>query len=278
MNYRHAFHAGNFADLVKHAVLLDILAAMTGDGPPLTVIDTHAGAGMYDLDGEAARRTGEAALGVRRLRGQTPAPAAFAPLLAAVRQANASETLRYYPGSPVLIAKAMRRGDRYLACELHPEDHAVLSSVLGSDTRCEVLHGDGWRNARARLPPAPAACLLLLDPPFEQGDDMAQAVALAAEALAHNRPTVVAIWLPIKDLAGYDAFLCDLEDAVGAAPILAIQVRLRPLTDPMKLNGCALVVVNAPPGLQASASVIAQWVAAAAGGPGALGRADWLGR
>ena len=276
MNYRHAFHAGNFADLVKHAMLLDILGVLTGQIRGLSVIDTHAGAGLYDLKSDAAVRTGEAEVGIRRLMGDEAAPDEFGALRAAVRRANGAGALRYYPGSPLLIAEALRVRDTYLACELHPEDFAALKSALPRQAGVRALMADGWREARSAIPSAPAPCLILIDPPFERGDDLAQAVALSGLALARNPGAVVAIWTPIKDLAAFDAFLGDLEDTVAAAPMIAAQVRLRPLTDPMKLNGCAMIVINPTAGLAIRSRAIVDWVASAAGEVGALGRVDLL--
>ncbi|HEX7761878.1 MAG TPA: 23S rRNA (adenine(2030)-N(6))-methyltransferase RlmJ, partial [Caulobacteraceae bacterium] len=126
MNYRHAFHAGNFADLLKHAIVLDLMGRLTAAAGPLTVVDTHAGAGGYDLAGELARKTGEGQAGIVRLMADAGAPAVFAPLKAAVRGVNGKgQSVRYYPGSPLLIAPALRPGDRYLACEIRSDDGAA---------------------------------------------------------------------------------------------------------------------------------------------------------
>ena len=270
MNYRHAFHAGNFADLAKHAVLIHILRALTARAAPLTVIDTHAGAGLYDLEGDEARRTGEA--GVDALMDGSDAPAAFDDLKAAIRRVNGKGGRRYYPGSPLLIAEALRPRDRYLACELRADDHAALKGALPRQAGAEVLKADGWRIAVERTPAAPAGLLLFIDPPFERPDDHARALAVAAKALRRNPAAVIVIWLPIKDLTGFDDFLGRAEDVAGRKPILTAQTRLRPLIDPMTMNGSALVVVNPPPGLEASARTIVEWVSQTFGGAGGAGR------
>jgi 23S rRNA (adenine2030-N6)-methyltransferase len=301
MNYRHAFHAGNFADLAKHAILTRLLRDLTARQGSLTVIDTHAGAGLYDLLGDASRRTGEGEAGVTRLMGDMAAPPEFDDLKAAVRRVNGRGEGRYYPGSPVLIAAALRPRDRYIACELHADDAAALKQVLPRQLGAVVHKGDGWAHAPRVAPPAPTALLILIDPPFERGDDYDQATRLTAQLLATNPGAVIAVWVPIKDLATFDAFLGDLEDAAHGAPaspgarasrphvkqelagrprsaeILAAEVRLRPLHDPMRLNGCALVVVNPPPGLDDRARVVVDWIARALGEPGALGRVTRLG-
>ena len=129
LNYRHAFHAGNFADLVKHALLLALLDRLTAFGEPLTVVDTHAGAGLYGLQDAAARRSGEAQAGVARLMADPAVPAVLARLVAAVRASNPAGELQSYPGSPWLAVRALRRGDAYVGCELRPDDHRDLSSL-----------------------------------------------------------------------------------------------------------------------------------------------------
>jgi 23S rRNA (adenine2030-N6)-methyltransferase len=271
MNYRHAFHAGNFADLVKHAVLTRLLGDLAIGAAPLTVIDTHAGAGLYDLSAREARRTGEGDAGVGRLMADERAPAAFDALKAAVRRVNAPGQSRYYPGSPLLIAAALRKRDRYIACELRPDDHAALKRALPRELAADVRLADGWACAPRAAPAPPAALLLLVDPPFEGGDDHRRAARLAERTLGINGAAVIAVWTPIKDLATFDGFLGDLEDAAEGRGILVAQARLRPLDDPMRLNGCAMVVVNPPPGLAEHAREVVEWTARVLGGAGARG-------
>ena len=137
MNYRHAFHAGNFADLVKHAALLQLLERMQADPRPLQVFDTHAGRGLYDLSGEEAQRSGEAEEGVIQLMQARDLPPAFAGLRKAVAQLNGGGETALYPGSPMLVADALRKGDAYLGCELRPQEHSALGEALA-----------GWPAAR----------------------------------------------------------------------------------------------------------------------------------
>src|SRR5436190_1084190 len=256
VNYRHAFHAGNFADLVKHATLTLILEALTRDPAPLTVIDTHAGAGAYDLEGEMARRSGEAA--AARLLSDPNAPEAFDILTAAIVRANPDGGARIYPGSPVLTAAALRPTDRLIACELRPDDHAALEAMLAPlAPESQALLADGFTVAAERAPAGKT--LVLIDPPFERGDDYARAAEAAGQVLSRNRAAVVAIWTPLKDLDTFDRFLSGLETLV--APVLVAEARLRPLDDPMRLNGCTLCVVNPPAGLDEGLAAICGWVA-----------------
>lgn len=265
LNYRHAFHAGNFADLVKHAALLRLLAGLTA-GPPLTVIDTHAGRGLYDLAGPEARKSGEAEAGIVRLMAAEDAPDAFRPLTRAVAALNGGGPVRRYPGSPWLIAEALRPTDRYLACELRKEEHDALRSALKGRPNVETLCADGYQAAVQRCPPK-GRVLLLIDPPFERPDDYGRIIETLEGSRARNAGVQALVWLPLKDLETFDAFLRDLEDAIDA-PMQVAEARVRPLTDPMKMNGCALVLVNGPD-LSADFEGICGWVAQALGDGGA---------
>lgn len=265
MNYRHAFHAGNFADLVKHAALLRLLAELTAKGPPLTVIDTHAGRGLYDLAGEEARKSGEAEAGVARLMMTQEAPAEFAALTAAVAALNPGGDVRRYPGSPWLIAEALRPADRYIACELRQDEHEALRVALRGRQGVRTLNADGYATAVAECP-RDGRVLVLIDPPFEKPDDYDRIVETLVGLRRRNRAAQALVWLPIKDLETLDSFLRDLEDEVKA-PLLVAETRVRPLSDPMRMNGCALVVLGAP-GLEAPLAAICGWSAQALGAGG----------
>lgn len=267
MNYRHAFHAGNFADLVKHAGLLRLLAELMASGGPLTIIDTHAGRGLYDLGGDEAKRSGEAQAGVLKLGAATDAPPEVVSLRKAVADLNGGGAIQRYPGSPWLIAEALRPGDRYVACELRAEEYEALRDVLkdrGGATR--TLNADGYGAAVAECP-ASGCVLVLIDPPFEKADDYARIVDTLAALKRKNPAAQALVWLPIKDLETLDSFLRDLEDEV-AAPMLVAEARIRPLSDPMRMNGCALVLVDGPD-LAAPLAAICGWVAQALGERGA---------
>jgi 23S rRNA (adenine2030-N6)-methyltransferase len=259
LNYRHAFHAGNFADLVKHAALLQVLARLSAQAGPLRVIDTHAGRGLYDLAGAEAKKSGEADAGIVRLMAATDAPAAFAPLTAAVRKLNGAGPVRRCPGSPWLIADALRPGDSYLACELRPEEHQALRDRMQGRRGVRTFCADGYDAAAEQTPPAGHA-LVLIDPPFERADDYSRIVETLAAVRARNPAAVALVWLPLKDLETFDAFLRDLEDEVSG-PALVAETRMRPLTDPLKMNGCALVLLGAPVDMTAPLEAICGWTA-----------------
>lgn len=265
MNYRHAFHAGNFADLIKHATLTRLLEALMTEPAPLTIIDTHAGAGGYDLDGELSRRTGEAARGVFRLMDANGAPAVFGALKAAVRQGNLDGGVRFYPGSPSLIAGVLRAHDRYTACELRDDDFALLRQTLSGHAGARALQADGFLTAQ-RSSGQGGRLFVLIDPPFERADDYERIAETLDRVLSLDSGACVAVWLPLKDLETFDAFLRRVEP--GAPSLLIAEARLKPLVDPMKMNGCAMVIANAPAGVEADLAAICGWVAGTLGEAG----------
>jgi 23S rRNA (adenine2030-N6)-methyltransferase len=271
LNYRHAFHAGNFADIVKHAAVGLILERLTAAAGPLLVVDTHAGAGTYDLQGDMAQRSGEAQAGVVRLMADPETPAGLRPLKAAVNAANPDGTLRLYPGSPALIAAQLRPQDEYQGAELRPDDFALLSRTLaGARGVAKAVAGDGFDLA-ADAAADSRRLFVLIDPPFERADDYVRIVQTLAVLLRRKPPTSVLVWLPLKDLETFDSLLRRVED-LGAVRALVVEARLRPLTDPMRLNGCALVVLNDPPGLGEALRPVLDWVVQAAGEAGGQGK------
>jgi 23S rRNA (adenine2030-N6)-methyltransferase len=260
VNYRHSFHAGNFADLVKHAALLSILSRLQADPAPLLVIDTHAGAGLYDLTGADAKRSREAEAGVARLaQGDLPAP--LSELRAAVRRRNPDGGVRLYPGSPALVLERLRAQDAFIGCELRPDDHGRLGSLAAkSGVRARILAADGFSTLAAEARAGKGRLFGLIDPPFERADDYVRIVEAVGETLSARPDAVLLIWLPLKDLETFDSFLRRLESVV-AAPTLVAETRLRPLHEPLKMNGCVLVAVNTPQGAGAEIEQACAFVA-----------------
>ena len=265
MNYRHSFHAGNFADLVKHALVLWLIGQMKEHGP-LAVLDTHAGAGLYDLSGDGARSK-EAEAGVARLMDADNRPPLIEALADEVASFNPQGGVRFYPGSPVLIARALAKAGTYKGFELNPPVKALLDEVLKDYPNAQGFEGDGYDLAEAAALKAQGP-LVLIDPPFERGDDYIRSAETAAAILRHDRTATVAIWTPLKDMETFDGFIRRLEEArVGR--LLVAEARLRPLNNPMKMNGCTMTVVNPPSGAEAAAAEICGWVAATLGEAGA---------
>ena len=265
MNYRHSFHAGNFADLVKHALVLWLLERRQAAGP-VTVIDTHAGAGVYDLSGDGARSK-EAEAGVARLMAATDRPPLIEALAAEVARLNPHGGANLYPGSPLLIAGRLRPTDRYVGFELNPPVLDLLEQALEPFPQAVGMGGDGYDQARGWASRAQGA-FVLIDPPFERPDDYLRAADTGAAIVRADPRATVAIWTPLKDMETFDGFLRRLDQA-GAKRVLVAEARLRPLTNPMKMNGCAVVVLNPPVGAEAAASEVCGWVAERLGDAGA---------
>jgi len=248
MNYRHGFHAGNFADVLKHVVLMRILTHLNAKDKPWRVVDTHAGAGRYDLGGEDALRTNEWRDGVARL-DQAPLAAPAEALLAPWREAVAAARARHgalaYPGSPWLCRHAMRAGDRLIAAELHDGTYRKLAQALARDERCKALAIDGWTALRANVPPKERRGLVLIDPPFEDRDEFA---SLATEFIAAYRkwPTgLYALWYPLKDERAVEALL-DAILTAGIGRLLRLDIDVDRPAAAGGLGATGMLLVNPP--------------------------------
>ncbi|WP_242010537.1 23S rRNA (adenine(2030)-N(6))-methyltransferase RlmJ [Acetobacter musti] len=250
MNYRHAYHAGNFADVMKHALLAALIGALRRKATPFAVLDTHAGIGAYDLSGPQAQATGEWRDGIGRLLDTSPDAPDLAPLqpwLTIVRDTiRAHHGKLVYPGSPELVAKLLRPGDTLTCCELHPEDQRSLRALFRNNHAVSVHARDGYSALTAFLPPRTAKRgLTLMDPPFEQGDEFARLANAIITARTRFPGGIVAAWYPIKHRAPPRAFLNRLKDA-GQRNLLTAELTLRPPLDPTRLNGCGLLIANPP--------------------------------
>jgi 23S rRNA (adenine2030-N6)-methyltransferase len=248
MNYRHGFHAGNFADVVKHTILTRILAYLMRKDAPFRVIDTHAGVGLYDLKGAAAEKTGEWVDGIGRLiERDLPKPAQdlLVPYLDAVRAQNPDGALRFYPGSPLITRNMLRQQDRLMALELHPVDVEALRENFSGDFQVRVTHVDGWQALGTHLPPKEKRGLVLIDPPFEERNEFERMAQNLIKA--HKRwPTgLYALWYPIKDVADVDKFVALLQTS-GIPKILRLELTIRQPSNPPRLHGTGMIVINPP--------------------------------
>ena len=283
MNYRHAYHAGNFADVLKHAVLALVIEHLKRKEAPFRVIDTHAGAGWYALGSVEAGKTGEWLGGIARLIGPDapPLPGDVArclhPYLDAVRRENAGAALSVYPGSPAIALRLMRTQDTLIANELHPEERASLEQALGADRRVKVMALDAWVALKSLLPPKERRGVVLIDPPFEEPDEFDRMARGLAHALQRFATGIYLAWYPIKDpkhIARFHARLAEL----GDVKLLRVELMIQRPLDLERLNGCGLVIANPPYTLEENMAAILPDLSRrlAAGKSGGSYRLGWL--
>jgi len=275
MNYRHAFHAGNHADVLKHLVISRIIALLSRKEAPFAYLDSHAGVGLYDLRGDQATRTGEWLEGIGRLWDASDRPEATADYFGVLRDLNPDGALRYYPGSPELARQLTREQDRVLLNEKHPEDGRLLKDNMKGDHRVAVHLGEGWHVPRALLPVAEKRALLLIDPPFEKADELERCVAALDEAIGRMRQTVVVIWYPIKDERQLRRFYQALSKS-SAPKLLRAELFVHAPDDASRLAGSGLAIANAPWGLEDELKQLLPWLAAKLAQSQGDFRLDWL--
>ena len=248
MNYRHAYHAGNFADVLKHATLALVIEHLKLKPTPFRVIDTHAGTGVYDLQGEEATKTGEWQDGIARVLAAPKSEevaAILEPYLRAVHAGDPDGVLRTYPGSPLLARRLIRRDDRIIANELHPEDAASLAQLFDRDKQVKVTNLDGWIALKAFLPPKERRGVVLIDPPFEQTGELDRLITGLREIVRRFATGSVILWYPIKSAAPIEAFERQLR-ASGVDKILRAELMIRPFHEAQSLSGTGLILLNPP--------------------------------
>lgn len=281
MNYRHAFHAGNHADVLKHVVLLALCDALVAKPAPCFALDTHAGRGLYALDGNSAQRTGEAMDGIGRLQAEAPKHPAIARYLAAVKACRGEHGAHAYPGSPWLLAHALREQDRIACCELQPEEAAVLRAHFVRDPRVAVHERDGYAALKALLPPRHgdtkfARGLVLIDPPYEaQLEEFDTAIAALREGLARWPQGVFALWYPIKLRRVLHGFYRSATHLPAKSTLVA-ELMVRPDDSPLRMNGSGLLLLNAPWHFDETLRTVLPLLRDALGEYGANSRVDWL--
>jgi 23S rRNA (adenine2030-N6)-methyltransferase len=266
MNYRHGFHAGNFADVFKHAILSRILVYLARKEAPFRYIDTHAGAGRYDLSSEEARRSPEWRDGVARfVKARPPAPVAalLAPYRQAIGPCDADGRPASYPGSPALAQALLRPQDRMALCEAHPEERELLVAALGRDGRLSIVGTDGYVALSAYIPPKERRGVVLIDPPYEAPDEGERVEKALARTLLKWPRGTYALWRPIKAPLE-DARFLNAIAALGAPNILRLELDVGALApsahSPSPLSRSGLLVVNPPFGLIEEARVVMPWL------------------
>lgn len=268
MNYRHAFHAGNFADVLKHAVLARIIAYLTRKDAPLLYLDTHAGIGAYDLFASEASRTGEWTAGIGRLDEASPSAevaALLAPYLGAVQALRVQNGAGFYPGSPALARHLLRPQDRLVLCELHPQDAESLRRFSRGDPRIRVMEMDGYAALNAQVPPKEKRGLVLIDPPFESRDEYAAMTKALQRAHRKWPGGTYALWYPVKGESG--AAFRDMLAETGLRRVLRLECEIghdgpAPRGGGPPLTGTGMIVVNPPYTLADEAQVLLPWLAA----------------
>ncbi|MET3648149.1 23S rRNA (adenine(2030)-N(6))-methyltransferase RlmJ [Phyllobacterium ifriqiyense] len=279
MNYRHAYHAGNFADVVKHIILTRIVLYLQRKEQAFRVMDTHAGIGRYDLKGTEAGKTGEWVNGVGRLMGAKLDPQVaelLAPYLDIIRAENVDGQMRHYPGSPLIVRHLLRKQDRLSALELHPQDAKLLAEVFEGDFQTRVTELDGWLALGAHLPPKEKRGLVLIDPPFEVGGEFDRLVEGLARAHKRFSGGTFALWYPVKDIQQLRRFTDMLADT-GIPKILRTELMIRAPSAEPRLDGTGMIIVNPPFTLEAELQTILPALSKILSDePNAGFRVDWI--
>ena len=279
MNYRHAYHAGNFADVVKHVALSRLVDYLRRKDKAFRVIDTHAGIGLYDLSSVEAQKTGEWRDGIGRLLEAELTPgvkALLSPYLDALNAANPAGGLQRYPGAPLIVRHMLRPQDRLSAIELHAADAAALKRLFAGDIQVRTIELDGWLALGGHLPPKESRGLVLVDPPFEQAGEFDRMVAGLIKAHRRWPGGVYALWYPVKDWAAAAHFRRRLSE-LGVPKIMDLVFRVRAPSRQASLDGCGLVVVNPPYTFEQDMRAVLPALKSVLGdGPGAGWSLDWL--
>lgn len=245
LSYRHSFHAGNHADVLKHIVQSLILNALQQKETPFVYHDTHSGVGRYDLTHEWSEKTGEYKQGIGRLWLQTDTPAAIDSYLDAVKALNQGEELRYYPGSPRIARAHLRAQDRMVLSELHPSDYPLLEQEFSRDRQVAIYKQDGFARLKASLPPKERRGLVLIDPPYELAKEYRDVVQAIAQSHKRWSTGIYAIWYPVVNR-------CDIEDMLeglanlGIRKILQIELGVAPDTNQRGMTASGMIVINPP--------------------------------
>jgi 23S rRNA (adenine2030-N6)-methyltransferase len=278
MNYRHAFHAGNHGDVLKHVALTRLLVHLNKKDKPYRVIDAYAGSGIYALDGVEAGKTGEWEGGIGKLAApfSSEPEALLVPYRAILAGLNPNGTPRLYPGSPEIAVRMMRFGDRLVANELHPEEADRLEAHFAHDRRVQVTRLDAESCVKGGLPPRERRGLVLIDPPYEQKDEAAKAARILAEGVKRFAAGVFLLWYPIK-AKGDDDTCVEAARALGVGATLKAELRIK---EPFKeggLAGSGLVIVNAPWKFDEELDLLLPALAGRLGiGKWGAGSVDWI--
>ncbi|MDF7679735.1 23S rRNA (adenine(2030)-N(6))-methyltransferase RlmJ [Enterobacteriaceae bacterium ESL0689] len=259
LSYRHSFHAGNHADVLKHTVQSLIIEALKEKEKPFLYLDTHAGAGRYQLYHEHAERTGEYLEGIARIWQQDSLPGEMETYHSVVQQLNRSGQLRYYPGSPLIASQLLREQDNLLLTELHPGDYPLLRAEFRKDPRVHVAKADGYQQLKAKLPPVCRRGLILIDPPYEIKSDYQAVVEGIHEGYKRFATGVYALWYPVVLRPQIKRMIKALTET-GIRKIMQIELAIRPDNSQRGMTASGMIVINPPWKLEQQMSTILPWL------------------
>ncbi|EGR1265116.1 23S rRNA (adenine(2030)-N(6))-methyltransferase RlmJ [Vibrio cholerae] len=245
LSYRHSFHAGNHADVLKHIVQSLILNSLQQKEKPFVYHDTHSGVGRYDLTHEWSEKTGEYKQGIARVWQQDNIPAELDSYLDAIRQLNHGETLRYYPGSPRVARAHLREQDRMVLTELHPSDYPLLEQEFHRDRQVSIYKEDGFARLKASLPPQERRGFVLIDPPYELAKEYRDVVRAIAQSYKRWATGIYAIWYPVVNRCDIDDMLEGLQ-GLEIRKILQIELGVAPDTNERGMTASGMIVINPP--------------------------------
>lgn len=251
MNYRHLYHAGSFADVAKHLVVVSLIASLLRKETPFCFLDTHAGSGYYDLLSEPAKLNKEHANGIQKVLSQENPPALVKRYLGCIQKTNTRlsqsrfASLRYYPGSPFIVRPFLRPKDRIIATELHPQEYQNLKEACAHDRQIAIHEMDGYQGLKAFLPPIERRGLVLIDPPYENPDEFKHIIAALGVALKRWETGIYAIWYPIKERLHVNQFHKILKETVQRE-MLAVELSIYPEDVTSHLNGTGMLIINPP--------------------------------
>lgn len=259
LSYRHSFHAGNHADVLKHCVQSLIITALKEKDTAFLYLDTHAGAGRYLLDSPQAERTGEYLQGIARLWQQPDVPDLLSPYLQAIGNLNPCGQLKYYPGSPLIARHLLRAYDKLMLTELHPTDYPLLRTEFSKDPRAQVQKGDGYQQLKAKLPPPARRGLILIDPPYELKSDYRAVVEGIHQGYKRFSTGIYALWYPVVLRQQIKRMISELQGC-GIRRILQIEMAVRPDSDMRGMTASGMIVINPPWKLEAQMRKLLPWL------------------
>lgn len=275
LSYRHSFHAGNHADVVKHIVQSLILDALKQKDKPFVYHDTHSGVGRYDLQDERSEKTGEYKQGIARIWQRDDIPADIASYIDAIKALNDGDTLRYYPGSPKVARAQLREQDRMVLTELHPSDFPLLLQEFRGDRQVRIYKEDAFARLKASLPPKERRGVVLIDPPYELKHEYMDVVKAIQESYKRWATGTYAIWYPVVYRENIDKMIQGLEN-LGIRKILQIELGVEPDTEERGMTASGMIVINPPWKLESQMQAILPWLQEAIAPTHGFYKVDWI--